>query len=1072
MIEYLCRIVLFLLSSILVTVALAATPQPPVYAAMDAELRTALERSFAVVTRNTPDRAPPFSVVIKGGISLGVYESGVNWSTVQILKHLTLDEHSSVRPQLLAAAGASAGAINGFLTALHWCTAGYKESYPGDPGSADDGSLRLPDTLSNNIVRNAWHAIDIDQLLNPKVDPMQILSSIKQRDQKLEDNAAFSRAVLRDIQKEVENEIGWRHYRDACDVAFGLSLTRSIPVSANVGGIDIAQQRLVAPFRLYTTADAGLKVYDFPFGVPEDDISDPQESDPKYHEKMLENLKKRAERGLLHSVIYLDSTDDDLLSFATRSLVSKQENYSISIKDVFQAIKASSAFPGAFAPIKLNYCIYQPEVASYYASTNTLSTVDQRCPEKFQRKTSFFVDGGVFDNDPVELIRELSERQVELSGNDATSNEQVMYLKVDPGRRRAPDDFYKFTVPVFALGGDSLDIKLWAGSPPGQKIDRIDNKRVRRIGIVQCRKNGDAWLPVPGVPDDFVLLETANKSQTYLGTLHTSSPEPSDKLRYASDSKLQPEINDRILFYANDEAIESRPTCSDDWQKVQHRATSIIDVEPAGLSTQLNFAGGSVGSARGYRLYDELMRYEWKDGLYHKNVQGAGRLFHPARLTPITGDYLNAFGAFFGERFRDFDYYAGVYDGMLGLAEFICEVEARAGLRAKDEGQVCRGEYAERIYLQLCVPNIDATDDREAACREREPLANTAIHKIAMLEVCGIDVAKKLTPDDCFDLEKANGWKWVTRLVPWYTGVRDRTIRPCDVPSDFCELAVVGSAVFTAEATVAATGGDGFPYFIRALKKDVDAGRLSLQSDAVLARVINKADRPISTWFYPVAETAIAKLLTIEDEDKDKRESFQLKSSNLSKGVSGLLASAGFVSESIWKDPVGWQWNQTSVPQGSEKRWLATLAPSEYAVDTRNGGSALYWNPGFRFPVKSSSILRLALDFRIGPYLRQHFDNRTIEFSEATLFITQRTDKLLISSFGVGPSYNLTWNNSDFEQDDNVGYAITVGFIADKVRLTWGVRSATTHEFQGEDVYWHLGLNDLPGMAYWVWQGF
>ena len=85
-------------------------------------------------------------------------------------------------------------------------------------------------------------------------------------------------------------------------------------------------------------------------------------------------------------------------------------------------------------------------------------------------------------------------------------------------------------------------------------------------------------------------------------------------------------------------------------------------------------------------------------------------------------------------------------------------------------------------------------------------------------------------------------------------------------------------------------------------------------------------------------------------------------------------------------------------------------------TDARNGGAALFWNPGFRFTPD------WGIDFRLGPYLRQRFSDETIEFTELTAFATRRLENALISSVGVGPTATYTWSNDDFGEDTTPGY--------------------------------------------------
>src|SRR5690349_17371625 len=65
----------------------------------------------------------PVVLTISGGISLGSYQSGVNWGLIQFFKRATLDSAYRARYhlpkfELVALAGASAGNINAILSAI------------------------------------------------------------------------------------------------------------------------------------------------------------------------------------------------------------------------------------------------------------------------------------------------------------------------------------------------------------------------------------------------------------------------------------------------------------------------------------------------------------------------------------------------------------------------------------------------------------------------------------------------------------------------------------------------------------------------------------------------------------------------------------------------------------------------------------------------------------------------------------------------------------------------------------------------------------------------------------------
>jgi predicted acylesterase/phospholipase RssA len=996
---------------------------------MDPDLRNDLHD--ALLAAGPPDNMlRPFSLVIRGGISLGVYESGVNWALLRLLKDLRDNpgEAGTVRPELLAAAGASAGAINGFLAGLMWCAE-----------EAENGNDI--DTLDSNLLRDTWRSIDINKLLDYSDAP------------EFEDKAAFTRRLLRKVQERVTSAINQRSFHSSCNVAFGASLTRSKPVLAANAGVHVPQQRLVLPLRIQSDprSPGAIRMRNLKFPKPSFTTEDQEE---------LSN------RPFLASVIYLDG------DFEKPVLEADLET-----GDVFNAIKASASFPVAFAPLKLSYCLYQPaplrDQRVQVRLKDRSRTPDRRCPENYRRLSSYFVDGGVFDNDPVELVRKLSEQQAdELDSSDFKVRDiKVQYIKIDPDRRRPPSDHFKFILPEYAEAGDSIEITLWAGSPAvakGGTLLRPDKIDLETVNVRHCRSAAPPagekreWQKEKDEPYEVVLTETAVNSQLFVGAVHTR-PAGGAKARYLAGADIVVEPHDRLLVYSSRE--EREPICATivDEEEVNDevlkfsklRSIGIVSEVPPGLTTQLRFLGGSVTSARSYRLYDELMSSNWHDGAYENDKQEKAEdsrpLFQPARLTPLVADFLAAFGAFLDERFRDFDYYAGVYDAVYGIAEFLCfSASGSSGDR-----DACRGNQAQRVYLQLCAPMAADLDARMSACQTSSPKSNAVIYQMVLLETCGVEAAADPFSGRC---PLQSHWQWAKDLAtPAGPGGSDGASR---------ELLVIGAALLEANDEVSESDQDPFVRFVRKLAdKRGEFEPQDNEDNQVLNEMLVRADRPVPTWWYPIAEKAVPRLIDLQDQDAKVREGVGLEASEQAGAVKGTLALTGFAFESEFKEPTGWMWNQTSVPDYANRRWIASIVPSEIAVDSRNGEAAVYWNPGWRFHKD------MGIDFRFSPYVRQRLDETTIEFAELTALLTWRLKNPLISSLGIGPTTTYSWSQEEVGKDMNLGASVSMGLMADKLRIAYGWRSFSKDDFPGDPIYLQLGVNDLPGIAYWICRG-
>ncbi len=966
----------------------AVQADPP---SMNPELRDAMTATLNAGS-TAPGRQRPFSMVIRGGVSLGAYEAGVNWALLRLLKDLRDDPEATVEPELYAAAGASAGAVNGFLAGLIWCT----ERPDLGPGS---------DTLDDNLFRNTWRYIDINELLAH--EPLD--------DQLDEDQAGFSRAAMRHVENDVRDAIRARRFSPGCEVGFGVSLTRDKPVLFTNAGVDISQQRLLLPMRLRGLNTGALEIRHF------EDIDQPNFNNPSPEE-----LRERAFRS---SVIYIDDGASDEI-----------DNGPISLAAVFDAVKASSAFPVAFSPMKLSYCLFQNERQRAVSPGRDKYRSDEdprgRCPDGYRRLSSRFVDGGVFDNDPVQLVRELSELRMRDPGDT------VRYIKVDPVKRRPARDTFQFEAAQFAEPGDSLDLVLWAARPTLSG----ENPPQTVIKVRQCFRASGA----PHVDHRLELVENAANSLLFVGTIDTLVEASGRQQREAVNAPIIVSPGDRLVPFHPDEPFQ--PLCDPTAapartateledranleQKTRNRTIAIVGEPPEGMSTQLGFLGGSISSARGYRLYDELMRNDWRDGTLPNLPNTALQLLQPTRLTTLTGDFLFAFAAFLDVRFRDYDYYAGVYDAVYGAAELTCVTNLGNHVGIND----CRAARAKLAYLQLCAPD----DPTIATCRQTAPAANVVMHHLATLEQCGAAVILG-TQVGC----RLNAWAWTAELVE-------------GMPAN--ELAAVGRALQFAASDTRDNGRDPFVSFVRQLAK-ADSGFTPGESP-VLNRMLALSTRPVPTWFYPLAESMIPQLLALEKADVDIRESNGIDTAPGSGLLLPALAVGGLASETAMAERTGWLEDQTAVPQRAKRRWLASVLPAEAAIDARNGGLALYLNPAWR---RSSG--NYEVDFRVAPWLRQRFDNETIEFSEVSALMTRRFSNPLFSSVGVGPTYTYTWTDEPGAREHNLGATVSAGLAGDKIRLSYGVRSFDSSDFAGDDVFLHIGVNDLPGLAYWICQG-
>lgn len=324
----------------------------------------------------------PYSLTISGGISLGVYEAGLNWVIIEQLRNGRLKGDEMDR--LLAITGASAGAINTLIAALRYCEV--KNS---------------PSTVEDNLFNKTWRTIGIEGLLpDTKINYDQLNGH---RD------GVFSRKIFARVLSTLSEKAHARNYRNDCYLNLGLTVTRHVPEEKVIGkGIDkqnIKVQRFVIPLTL--KVKNGYAVF----------------------MNNLNYAKRNRELGYL----LLPQNRDGIVPFKSvieSALASSAYPVAFGrIRLTYCRMEALDSY-GNTPSEKTNSLIAGGEF---------------HCPEFYKKYTYDFIDGGFFDNVPLGLAVELSECRNHLHKNcvkevakkdDVLADEVVNYIYMDPSKRR------------------------------------------------------------------------------------------------------------------------------------------------------------------------------------------------------------------------------------------------------------------------------------------------------------------------------------------------------------------------------------------------------------------------------------------------------------------------------------------------------------------------------------------------------------------------------------------------------------------------------------------------------------
>lgn len=218
-----------------------------------------------------------------------------------------------------------------------------------------------------------WMNIDVDDLLLENPSDTAEL-------------ALLDRGFIERLQPRVARRMDAGKFSPKCEVPVGITLTRVLPHTISLDRIPVRTQRFVVPMvaRVESApADSGAGG------------GSRSGSPMRMVFRRPRSLSPERLGPLRLPVIEADST--------------------IALDSVFQIIKASSAFPFTFQPVLLN-------------------TVDEGGKKM---AGEMFVDGGVFDNNPVDLALVLHVTATKVPDSVSVDNPGVRLLYVDPDNPRA-----------------------------------------------------------------------------------------------------------------------------------------------------------------------------------------------------------------------------------------------------------------------------------------------------------------------------------------------------------------------------------------------------------------------------------------------------------------------------------------------------------------------------------------------------------------------------------------------------------------------------------------------------------
>lgn len=390
------------------------------------------------------DSQRPLSLTISGGISLGVYEAGLNWTIIELLRQSKTKDNIRKIP-FTAVTGTSAGAINAVLSAIRYCQQ-YSENSENDTTS-----------IFNNTFFNLWN-VDFEELLPRRslshtfFDLGYGMENIELKDSLLS-RSAFNKAI-----DSIVTNLTTVNFQTGCEIDIGLIVTRVKPLKDTIklNNVDkeISVHRLVIPLTLKIDENGQARFYN------------------NYH---FSKLVKDNE-NYIH-------------------LVEHKEKKSVSTREVILSALASSAFPIAFGRVEISYCIPQHLQPKKMVNRQSCNGNHSMRPAK-----DYFVDGGIYDNIPlgtaIDLVesRQCDNQAWEGSCSAGQGPGDGQYVYISPSTSRANGRFNKTSTKKF----EPQSLKLFdqasyllqpLNNLRGQELVQVLNAKFKRQSSIDIDQN-------------------------------------------------------------------------------------------------------------------------------------------------------------------------------------------------------------------------------------------------------------------------------------------------------------------------------------------------------------------------------------------------------------------------------------------------------------------------------------------------------------------------------------------------------------------------------------------------------
>ena len=905
------------------------------------------------------------SLAISGGASKGAYEAGLIWGIIEVLRQAENSEDWSLggvaRPiEIASITGTSAGGINALLAALAWSVK------PENEGG-------FPNRIDENIFRDVWLLPDVNRLL-----PSNATSPLF-----LPDDAVLSRKDLVAAARELRKNWGTPGtFHPDQRLPMGVTVTRVEPETLIASGVAVQNQRFYIPFEMRVQPDGSAKFFFDPADYPP--LSDP-------------------------AMILMPWSMGD-------------EPFVLSDQQVEDALLTTSAFPIGFGRKRLTYCrleAFSKDEQSGVAPSGKTADLNHDnlvCPEGYGLAEAEFADGGLFDNLPIGLARIFSE----YSRKHKESPQPVKYIYIDPNRVRyrieMPEDkrecmgpnppeacremTFNFASEAAVLGGaigTARKYELYRELMSNnwrRNLSQLSFQMADLIDAEQKDINCDTELPYFNGQLSCAdrIRYAARLLELSYGYQMVPVGEP-----LSSQSLLKEGIAKKCYEMSGPSEQKFANACTIDTLRLRKHLVNMLEdmatqIEPDNerIQKDIKRSALSIDSDRSIRV----------------TTRGA----------PITGTLLSDFGAFIEYKFREYDYFVGVYDALVIIANNQCSQNFPLE-NQETQRLACRDQLSEQLYGLLGIADNPKSKYIFALMAKREfGPANQ------------LRFAYEPMPSE--DRDSRIIFSGLSKPFQTNMGQGENLTGTLSTEREFFEhLKIEGF-----EPTPSSGGGP-----------------------SLLTLIMDNPDY----WSHALVNRATDRMIYLEqkaDAIYKAREPDPAKREQADTGLMG--ATALVLRTATYKYP-----KFTFAPSTAPEAWFwRNVIPYEVAFDLNEGDILVLWQPTWSFK-KVNAGLRFGFGFT-GGLFNSSADQSRENYGTLGLDLTSNENTLIFSGWGLTPAVFHNWQDPQDVDQTTFGLDVHTSLFKNRVRISLGARDIVNNA--GDTMFLTVGLADIPGLAYWL----